>query len=155
VCSCGLGIACKSNYICCHNVDNGQGRITMPAFSSCISSCISSFFALWPLPPFDRHFVVWLAVPLSWCSEITLLSKLAAEKAILLWPCVWGFIFHFYMCFLIRILSCIRLTFWHTNKHNLPIKYTLLRAPCISHQFGFKDSWCLCGSSELMPMSDS
>jgi len=79
-----MGIACKSNYICCHNVDNVQGRITMPAVLHLV---LISFFvpsALWPLPPFDQHSALRLAVLLSLGSRITLLSKLAAKKALLL-----------------------------------------------------------------------
>jgi len=41
-------------------------------------------FSLWPLPPFDQHSALRLAVLLSLGSRITLLSKLAAKKALLL-----------------------------------------------------------------------
>lgn len=67
-------IACKSNYIFCHNVDNNrQGRITMPPrqcrshHPSHIPFCFFfSCFGLWPFLHFDQHSVVWLAVFLSW-----------------------------------------------------------------------------------------
>lgn len=161
----------------------------MPFPSSFPHSFLFFCFGLWPFLHFDQHSVVWLAVFLSWLWNYLTLEigyqkngfygPLYQSTGMGMGVCRASY-FIFYMYFLICILSCIMLTFWRTNKHNLLIKYVLLPAPCISHQLwhcvcsdsrriqgfgvsrihGFMDSWhhgyswCLCSLSELMSMND-
>lgn len=133
----------KSNYFSafsCHKVDHRQGRITMQLPMTTA-----------PLPPFSllpwvtsMHFwqLVKSAMPFP---LFQLAEKKYAAHFYCLLSCVCVRVCVYYLMSrihtssplifpLMRILSCIMLTFWRANKHNLLIKYFLLPAP-LSHSY--------------------